>query len=340
MHLSFEVLDRISLEVLRGFGAVPKRGAEVGGVLLGRTSGADVIVDSHESVSCDYLFGPSYQLAEKDLNRFQDAVKRAADGGPLIPVGYYRSDTRESLTLSGEDHQLLDRFFPAQAALALLIRPYATKVSRAGFFVRAEDGFPGETPMEFAFSRQILGGGSRGRTPERATRLTMAATQAIAAPPPPPTAIRAEPVETIEAPIVETELPRTTGTRRDVWAAALTLAVALGWGAGYFVARETAPPPDPSAYRLGLASERDGTQLRVSWDPSVTAMRTAVRGELRVGQDGATKTVPLGLEELLMGESVYPQGGGAVRFELRVLLTSGTVLSQVVETTPRASAAP
>ena len=35
IHISLDVIDRISIDVMRGFGAVPKRGAEVGGVLLG-----------------------------------------------------------------------------------------------------------------------------------------------------------------------------------------------------------------------------------------------------------------------------------------------------------------
>jgi hypothetical protein len=35
VHLHLDVLDRIASEVMRGFGAVPKRGAEVGGLLIG-----------------------------------------------------------------------------------------------------------------------------------------------------------------------------------------------------------------------------------------------------------------------------------------------------------------
>ena len=35
VHLRLDVVDRMGADILRGFGAVPKRGAEVGGVLIG-----------------------------------------------------------------------------------------------------------------------------------------------------------------------------------------------------------------------------------------------------------------------------------------------------------------
>ncbi|HLW77683.1 MAG TPA: hypothetical protein VKS01_11875, partial [Bryobacteraceae bacterium] len=40
IHLHLDVLDRLAAEVMRGFGAVPKRGAEVGGVLIGTIDGS------------------------------------------------------------------------------------------------------------------------------------------------------------------------------------------------------------------------------------------------------------------------------------------------------------
>ena len=57
VHLHLSVIDRMSAEVMRGFGAVPKRGAEVGGVMLGTIEqGAQTIVkvEDFEPVACDY----------------------------------------------------------------------------------------------------------------------------------------------------------------------------------------------------------------------------------------------------------------------------------------------
>ena len=39
--ISLDVVDRMQTAILDGFGAVPKRGAEVGGVLLGRRTRTD-----------------------------------------------------------------------------------------------------------------------------------------------------------------------------------------------------------------------------------------------------------------------------------------------------------
>src|SRR2546423_15153141 len=44
IHLSLDVVDHMLQDVMRGFGAVPKRGAEVGGILLGRTRRDDSLL--------------------------------------------------------------------------------------------------------------------------------------------------------------------------------------------------------------------------------------------------------------------------------------------------------
>src|SRR5271154_7484672 len=66
IHLHLDVLDRLSAEAMRGFGAVPKRGAEVGGLLLGSIEPgraghpAVVRIEDFEAVECEYQRGPSY----------------------------------------------------------------------------------------------------------------------------------------------------------------------------------------------------------------------------------------------------------------------------------------
>src|SRR5580698_10036098 len=42
IQLHFDVIDRMSPEILRGFGALKRRGAEVGGILLGRSEDGPV----------------------------------------------------------------------------------------------------------------------------------------------------------------------------------------------------------------------------------------------------------------------------------------------------------
>src|SRR5207249_1001232 len=61
-------------------------------------------------------------------------------------------------SLGAEDIDLLDYFFASPSHIALLIKPYATKASVAGFFAREHGVFPETTPLEFPLRRRELGG--------------------------------------------------------------------------------------------------------------------------------------------------------------------------------------
>src|SRR5438105_2009872 len=164
IHIHLEVVDRLGPEIMRGFGAIPKRGAEVGGLLLGTIEHAEnqtiVRIEDFEPVACEYKRGPSYLLTEEDGNAFEDACARwQAEGSePAHAVGYYRSHTRDGMSLGPEDIDLLDRYFPHPDHVALLVKPFATKVSMAGFFVRNDGAFPEVTPLEFPLRRRELTG--------------------------------------------------------------------------------------------------------------------------------------------------------------------------------------
>ena len=171
--LDFDVIDRMSAEVMRGFGSVPKRGAEVGGVLLGRvdtTGKLTIHVHDFVIVPCDYRRGPSYQLTSADTQLFSDAVAKATQGtaADLRPVGYFRSHTRDGMGLTEDDLQLFSNFFPDPTSVILLVRPFATKVSQAGFFFEENGQIRSDaTYLTFPFRRRELGGGSIGENPRQ-----------------------------------------------------------------------------------------------------------------------------------------------------------------------------
>ena len=141
VQLRLDVVDRLAAEVMRGFGSVPKRGAEVGGFLIGTIRPgvpAIVRIDDFEPVACEYRRGPSYQFTEEDSVALEDGwQRRQPSASPsAYAVGYFRSHTRDGFSLAPEDLELLDRLFPGPAQVALLMKPYATKVSVGGFFIR------------------------------------------------------------------------------------------------------------------------------------------------------------------------------------------------------------
>src|SRR5580704_10894536 len=93
VHLNLNVIDRLSADVMRGFGAVPKRGAEVGGVLLGSIEQGEttiVRVEEFEAVTCDYKRGPSYLFTADDGAAFEDACMRHQPDAAraMYAVGY------------------------------------------------------------------------------------------------------------------------------------------------------------------------------------------------------------------------------------------------------------
>ncbi len=168
VRVDFDVIDRLSAEVMRGFGSVPKRGAEVGGILLGEvTPGNPVTVHIHNftMVPCDYRRGPSYQLADADTRLFSETVEKATQSSrhELRPVGYFRSHTRDGMSLTDEDLQLFSNYFPDPTSIMLLVRPFATKVSQAGFFFEENGQIRSDaTYLMFPFRRRELGGGAVG----------------------------------------------------------------------------------------------------------------------------------------------------------------------------------
>ena len=125
VYLSLDAVERLSVEVMRAFASVPKRGAEVGGFLLGHAvagSEPGLVIDDYFEVPCRHEFGPSYLLTSEELLLFQERVA-GRRGGSSYPIGYYRSHTREGLEISAEDQDLLTRCFGGNPGLVLLIKP-------------------------------------------------------------------------------------------------------------------------------------------------------------------------------------------------------------------------
>lgn len=161
VRLSYGAIDRLRADVMNDFWAVPKRGAEVGGILLGRvTAGPDsdtltqVVVEDYECVPCEHRRGPSYVLSEPDRKRLARALRRS---GGLSVVGYFRSHTRPGLYLDENDMAVVSSQFSAPSDIVLLIRPHATEPGVAGFFIWEQDDMRRHSPyLTFPFDTAAL----------------------------------------------------------------------------------------------------------------------------------------------------------------------------------------
>src|SRR5690349_16598893 len=147
VEYSPRVLDDIRLAVVDAFFSLPRGGAEIGGILLGRTEGTQVVVNGYAPLDCEHAYGPSFTLSSNDQARLAALIADAAghpDRGSV--VGWYHSHTRSDVFFSAADQEIHRRFFPDIRQIALVIRPHAFQPARAGFFFRKTDGsFPGES---------------------------------------------------------------------------------------------------------------------------------------------------------------------------------------------------
>ena len=159
VRLSHRVVDGLDRAAVEAFRSISSRGSEIGGLLLGSVSPgtpAVVSIDDFEPIACDYSRGPLFHLSDADVGRLQSAVSRCQKDGVRV-VGFFRSHTRKGLALDAEDRTLVESHFRDAQAVTLLVRPFATKPSVGGIFIR-EEGQPfGETcSVEFPFQSALL----------------------------------------------------------------------------------------------------------------------------------------------------------------------------------------
>ncbi|MEO8596117.1 MAG: hypothetical protein ABI759_22550 [Candidatus Solibacter sp.] len=141
IEASARVLDDIRLAITDAFFSLPRGGAEIGGVLLGKFDGAKVTISDYAALDCEHAFGPSFVLSPADEARLSSliAAHDGFAGGPRA-VGWYHSHTRSEIFLSEADLAAHERFFPEQWQVALVLKPHTFQPTRYGYFFRQEDG--------------------------------------------------------------------------------------------------------------------------------------------------------------------------------------------------------
>jgi hypothetical protein len=122
------VLEEIRVAAVDAFFKIPHGGLEIGGVLFGQRKDGLVRIESCRMLSCDYASGPSFVLSLADQDRRRDLLTTAAAEG-LAPVGWFRSRTRSGIALTEAD-----AYFGEAWQVALVLRPEATRPTRAAFF--------------------------------------------------------------------------------------------------------------------------------------------------------------------------------------------------------------
>jgi hypothetical protein len=338
---------------MRGFGAVPKRGAEVGGVLIGTIEHSGehngengeptiVRVEDFESVECSYKRGPSYLFTEDDGRAFHDACERwqPDPSRPAYAVGLFRSHTRDGLSLSPEDLELLDSYFPGPSNVALLIKPFATKASLAGFFFRQDGVFPNETPLQFPFRRRDLTGEEpppRRSLTERGPRQRRPRALVRPAGPVPDEGDVGDPDESdLTQPGHAYAVTTPTRSRLGGWMLMplsfvfLLLGVVLGFQAATSLGLRARVTDSPD-FSLGLKVAKTGDNLRVEWSPEQPGIRGAQRGVLEIQDGSYSKSVELDAPLLQSGSIIYRNTADAVHFRLIVYMNARLIVTETLD---------
>jgi hypothetical protein len=335
VHLHLSVIDRMSAEVMRGFGAVPKRGAEVGGVLLGTIDQGEptiVKVEDFEPVACDYKRGPSYLLTADDGAAFDDACVRAEPdpSRPTYAVGYFRSHTRDGLSLAPEDIGLLEHYFPSPSQIALLVKPFATKVSVASFFFREDGLFPSTAPLEFPFRRRELTG---EEAPPRRTMLERVPRRREMR-----NAVEEEAPEEVASPpepaYAHTSPSKSRARGGWVWIPLSFVFLLLGVVLGFQAALTMGGKSNAGGtidYSLGLTVSKEGTNLSVKWDRDAPAIKAAQKGVLEIEDAGHSQPVDLDAAQLRNGNILFTNSSKTVRFRLIVYPQARVTVMQTLE---------
>lgn len=360
VKLSLSFVDRLLQEVMRGFGAMPRRGVEMGGILLGsidRSSGRPVVtVEDYEPVPCQHTRGATFQLSGEELDRFKNTLEKWSPGEAkqTYAVGYYRSHTREGLSLADEDIELFNQFFPSPDEICLVVKPFATRVSQAGIFFRENGNIRAQSSyQEFPFRRRELSGATgpamRPSAAARASAASGAAPHAAAdaaqhgesrGPVPVPSPAAAfDPAGRLAAPAAvptfgmpaaaEVSLPEADATAGSkfkskwVWLPLSIVFLVLGTVLGLQIAmslRNSLPAslrPDPYSLHLTVTPS-GGDSLHVRWNRDAAPIHEQAKGSLAITDGGAQKIVALDADQLRNGSVVYRRASNDVRFRLEV----------------------
>ena len=369
IQISFDVVEGMLSSIIDGFGSIPKRGAEVGGLLIGtHTPGSPVVyrIDEFVDVPCLHKFGPSYVYGEEDHEALQAAIARA---GNSRVVGFYRSHTRDGLFMAPEDLEIARRYFPDEAQIALLVRPSAMGVSAGGFFYREGGAFQQSTHLEFPFRRSELETGSapvrrplserirgeQGRRPapsasreplpmptspfrrDEYSPQAQSATHHHDAPSPLPYSTRGSD-EDIPMPsqVYAVTTPAQSRFRKGWYWLPLSfifllLGVLLGFQSAMTIYPSSRGGSAADAFSLMLSISRSGDDVTVRWDRQNVAVRASRRGALEIMDGKYTKRVDLDAQQLQSGSVIYRFSSNQLKFKLEVFPQEKVSVSETAE---------
>jgi len=135
-------------QVNEGLRAVPRGGAEVGGLLLGRHSQTGIVLaEEAVPIQVEYRFGPAFRLSDIDLNGIRTLMASVQKDPSKAVVGFYRSRTRNDSRTQESDSELLAVLEEAHTSFAsnfhyyIAFTPLSKLSMTASVSVRKDEGW-------------------------------------------------------------------------------------------------------------------------------------------------------------------------------------------------------
>lgn len=321
---SRSVMEELRLAASDGFNRL-RNGVEIGGVLFGVRDPHAVKVMAHRALACEYAFGPTFTLSDKDRRVLEDLILSPNTDSSLSgmqAVGWYHSHTRCEILLSEKDLQVFHQYFPESWQIALVLRAGYFEPVRAGFFFREPDGSVQASSSRQEFIVKPVSGKPDMRLAgDGAPANAVLPQPAPLDPAPQPRAISRNPRRQPEPP--PSPAPPAASSypgQRWAWIAA---GIAVAFAGVLFWTGSSRASAGLSVRELDV-----GDQLRIDWNHSSRVIEQGQSGALEI-EDGSVRLhKELPQEYLRAGSITYLRTTGSVLVRLLVRGADQSTLSE------------
>ena len=316
--------------------ALPRRGAEAGGLLLGEIDPYNpriLHVTAFEEIICEHRYGPAFVLSDADRARLAETLEKP--DRPSRVVGLYRSFTSREPVLDAADEDLIRTFFRDPRFAFLLVEPEgAAAECSAGFLFWNRDDLPDKPPYpRFRLDpekmrRETEVPAPPAEDPRHDTaesppavpaEIPFATAAAVAAPPAknPPEALPPPSFAATRWREQEDEPPEEPVRRRSPLWLVLLACILLGSG-GAFVYELWKLARAPRWTELRLDAVRTPSGLELNWDREAPAVLQASSGMLVVTDGPVRQSIALPPADIRAGRFSYVPRHTDISFRLEL----------------------